>query len=62
MPTEAVEEHSAMAVTIDEMRVDTQKSTPAPSPPAPSAAKKESTNLRSEAELLKERALRLQAD
>jgi hypothetical protein len=51
-----------MAVTIDEMRVDTQKSAPAPSPPATATAKKEPTKLRSEAELLKERALRLQAD
>jgi hypothetical protein len=51
-----------MAVTIDEMQVDVQKSTPPAGAPAPSDAAKEPMNLRAEQERLSERQLRLKAD
>jgi hypothetical protein len=51
-----------MAVTIDEMQVDTQKSAAASTPPSPAEATKEPINFRTEKDMLKERELRLQAD
>lgn len=51
-----------MAVTIDEMQVDVQKSAGAASAPSQAAAPKEPMNFRREKEMLTERELRLKAD
>jgi hypothetical protein len=51
-----------MAVTIDEMQVDTHKSAPDSAASSPAGATKEPMNFRAEREMLKERELRLQAD
>jgi hypothetical protein len=51
-----------VAVTIDEMQVDVQKSTAAASAPSPAAEEKQPTDFRAEKEMLAERELRLRAD
>jgi hypothetical protein len=51
-----------MAVTIDEMQVDAQRSAAPASTPSPAAAPKEPINFRGEKEMLIERELRLKAD
>jgi hypothetical protein len=51
-----------MAVTINEMQVDVQKSAAAPSAPAQAEPPKEPMNFRGEKESLAERELRLKAD
>lgn len=53
-----------MAVMIDEMQVDVADTTPraAPGGPAPAADPRKNVNLTEAFELLRERALRLQAD
>ncbi|HXW24147.1 MAG TPA: hypothetical protein VEK73_05325 [Xanthobacteraceae bacterium] len=51
-----------MAVTIDEMQVDVQRSAAPANAPAQPAAPKQATNFRAEKETLAERELRLKAD
>ncbi len=56
------EEDEAMAVTIDEMQVDMQKSVAPAGAPSRAATAKEPINFRREKEMLAERELRLKAD